>query len=62
MTKEAIGDGAVGGACRAMLTTDFGRTRLVEMLRASGDVRTIGAGRDEAMQARRNAGTAATRP
>lgn len=62
MRTEAIGDGAIGGAGRAMLTTDFGRTRLAEILKANGETRAAGVGRDQAAEARRHAGTAATRP
>jgi len=62
MDKQAIGDGAIAGAGRAMLTTDFGRTRPAETLRAGGEARTATAGRDGKAAARRDGAAAATRP
>lgn len=62
MIKEAIGDGAIGGTSRAMLTVDFGRTRLVETLKATDVSRAAAAAREEKTQARRHAGTTAMRP
>lgn len=62
MKREAIGDGAIAAAGQRLLTTDLGRTRLAETLRASGEARTAAAGRDEQEAARRDGAAVAAKP
>ena len=62
MTKEAIAGGAIGAAGQAMLTVDFGRTRLAGILTAGGEARASAAGRDGDAPVRRDGEAAATRP
>lgn len=62
MDSRAIAAGALGHAGLGMLTSDIGHTRLVEILRARGDVRSTEAGRDDAARTGRPDAARATRP
>lgn len=62
MDGRAIGAGALAYAGLGMLTTDIGRTRLVETMRAKDEGRTAGSERPGSAQASRPAPAQATRP
>jgi hypothetical protein len=62
MDGLAIAAAALGYAGLGMLTSDFGHTRLAELLHARGDDRSAEAERDRAGQARRQDAARATRP
>ena len=62
MDGRAIGAGALGFAGLGMLTSDIGHTRLAEILRARGDIRSASAERHEPMRSQRTDTARATRP
>jgi len=62
MDGRAIGAGALARAGLGMLTTDIGRTRLAEIMRAKGEGRTAGTERSGAARAGRPDPARATRP
>jgi len=53
MNARAIAAQAIGACGTAMLTTDFGRTRLAEIARARPERRAGAAERDETVRATR---------
>ena len=62
MDGRAIAAGALARAGLGMLTTDIGRTRLAQIMRAKSEGRTAGTGRDGVAQAGRQDPAQATRP
>jgi len=62
MDAKAIASGALSYAGLGMLTSDIGRTRLAEILRARGDIRSAPAERHAATRAGRPETARATRP
>ena len=62
MDGKAIAAGALGAAGLAMLTSDFGGTRLAEILRPPGEGRSAGIDGEWPARARATDTARATRP